>query len=1052
MFLVVHRPYHYLKKFVLVLSCFCYAVLCSAQTTISGVVTDAGTGESLIGVNVIIDGTSEGTTTDIDGSYQLLAPDGALLVFSYIGFEAQTIEVAGSQTIDVGLEPEATGLEEVVVIGYGTAKKRDLTGSVASVSSEEVQASASLSADQALQGRAAGVFVQQNSGEPGAGTTVRIRGTGSISAGNEPLYVIDGIPILTRAEDLTTTAAKGNVQNPLSTINPSDIASIEVLKDASAAAIYGARAANGVILITTKRGSAGQSKVEFSAYRGWQEVRKPYQLLNGAQFAQFVNEASFYAGEGRVYSDPSRFGAGTDWQDEIFRSAPMANYELSFSGGSEDFQYAISGGYYDQDGVILASNFKRYNLRANLDGQITSRLKISNSLMYSVSRSDRVSTDDNAAFDGGTITGALGFSPLLPARNANGDLVQKNFFTDDNGNIVDGTQVDAQGNTVTEQTISTFANPLLKLILSPSKTNLSRIINNLSAVYDLTDHLNLKVSLGVDFASSRGDQFTPRASRAGGESFGTSGSTSSTTILNENTINYQQTFGDHKISGVIGVSAQQTKNSALNISVIDIQNDQLGFNNYALARGASLGTSYSDFTFLSGLGRINYSYSDRYLFTATGRADGSSKFGANRKWGFFPSVSLGWVASEESFMENVGLIDFLKFRVSYGVIGNESIGPYLSQALLVPVDLAFNDQLTIGFEPFIFPNSDLRWESTEQFNLGADFSFLQGRISATVDYYVKSTFDLLLSTDVPFYSGFSNVFSNVGDLKNEGFEFAVRSHNIEGNFNWDTDFNIGLNENTITNLAGRDNIPNNAGLFGIQSWALLQEGEAVGRFYGLVTDGIFQIGDDPEGVANFPGAPLFSPGDRKYVDQNGDGLINGDDRIIIGSAQPKFTFGFNNTFSYRGFSLNAFIQGVSGNEIVNFNKFLIEQPNATSNITLDYFANRWTPQNPTNRYPKVNADPGLARTFISDAEVEDGSYLRLKTLTLAYQLQSTLLEKIKISNLRVYVTAKNVYTLTNYSGFDPEVSHFGENATNMGADLGGYPSTRSYLVGVNVGF
>ena len=1046
------KSLHIVRMVTLLILMALFNPIFSQGIIVQGRVVDAENEEPLIGVNITIENLEGGTTTDIDGAYSMTVPEDAVLNFSYIGYQVLSVSVEGRTEINISMQSDATGLEEVVVIGYGTAKKRDLTGSVASVSSEKITSVAPISADQALQGRAAGVFVQQNSGEPGSGTTVRIRGTGSISAGNEPLYVIDGIPILARSEDITTTAAKGNVQNPLSTINPNDIASIEVLKDASAAAIYGARAANGVILITTKRGKEGKSRIDFTTYQGIQEVRKPYQLLNGSQYAQLINEASFYAGNGRVYSDPNSFGEGTDWQDEVFRRAPMSNYELSFSGGNSALQYAISGGYYTQDGVIIGSTFDRYNLRANLDGQILRKLKISNSLMFSFTDSDRVATDDNAAFDGGTITSALGFSPLVPVRNAAGELVQKNFVVDDQGELVDGSQIDAQGQNVTERTISTFANPLLKLLQSPSSNKLTRIINNLTGTYEISKDLNFKISLGVDFASSRGDQFTPRASRSGGESFASSGTTSTTSLLNENTLNYNRQFGDHKVSAVLGASAQQTKVSSISISAIDIQNDQLGFNNYSIARGASLGTSFSDFTFLSGISRINYSFQDKYLVTLTGRADGSSKFGANRKWGFFPSASLGWVMSEESFMENSSLIDFFKWRISYGVIGNESIGPYLSQALLIPVDLSFNDVLTIGFEPFFFPNSDLRWESTSQLNVGLDLSIVRGRASVTADFYVKNTFDLLLSTDVPFYAGFPSVFSNVGDLKNEGFEFALTTHNLTGKFKWDTDFNIGWNKNTITNLAGRDNIPNDANLFGVESWALLQEGKPVGKFYGLMTDGIVQIGEDLDQLPNFAGAGTLEPGDRKFIDINQDGIINGDDRSFIGSAQPDFTFGFNNTFSYKGFDLNVFLQGVQGNQIVNFNKFLVEQVNGTSNVTLEYFANRWTPQNPTNRYPKVNADPGLARRFISDAEVEDGSYLRLKTISVGYQINPGMLEKLGLSNAKIYVTGKNLWTLTDYSGFDPEVSHFGQSATNLGADLGGYPSTKTVLVGLNIGF
>lgn len=1038
--------FFYILSLTLVLSQLSYG------QTLEGTVKDALTGDPLIGVNVVIKGSSSGTTSDLDGSFSLDAAPGSIIIFSYIGYRPTEIIYSNQTFLSIDLEQEITGLDEVVVIGYGKVQKRDLTGSVSSVNEEAIKSTVSLSADQALQGRAAGVVVQQNSGEPGAGTTVRIRGTSSISAGNEPLYVIDGIPILTSASDISSSAAKGTAQNPLASINPNDISSIEVLKDASAAAIYGARAANGVILITTKRGEAGKATVDFSYYYGVQTVRKPYQLLNASQFAQYQNEANFYAGKSRIYSNPSSFGEGTDWQEEIFQSAPMSNFELSFKGGNDQIQYAISGGYYGQEGIIIGSDFNRYNLRSNLDGKISRKLKVSNSLMVSYSNSNRVSTDDNAAFDGGTITAALGFSPLVPARNPDGSLVQKNFAVNDQGELIDGSQVDAQGRPVPEKVLNTFANPLLKLLESPSELKTARIINNLSAIYEITPDLNFKASFGVDYSNSRGDQFTPRASRSGGESFANSGSITSTTLLNENTLNYQKTLNRHKIGGVIGTSAQRAKISALTVQAIDIKNDQLGFNNYAIARGASLNTSFSEFTFLSGLARLNYSYDDRYLLTVTGRADGSSKFGINNKWGFFPSASLGWVISEESFMKDLEAIEFLKLRMGYGVIGNESIGPYSSQALLVPADVVFNDILTIGFEPFIFPNSDLRWESTEQFNFGLDFSTAAGRIQVTSDYYVKNTFDLLLSTDVPFYSGFTSVFSNVGNLKNSGFEFSISSRNLTGELSWNTDFNIAWNKNTITNLAGRDNIPNSASLFGIESWALLKEGEPVGRFYGLITDGIVQIGDNTGDIPNFAAAPPLEPGDRKFVDQNNDGVINGDDRIFIGNAQPDFSFGFNNTFSYKGFDLNFFLQGVSGNEIVNFNKFLVEQQNGTSNITLEYFANRWTPQNPSDRYPKVNADPGLARRFISDAEVEDGSYLRLKNITLGYTLPSSLLEKYRISNCKIYITGKNLYTLTNYSGFDPEVSHFGQSATNMGADLGGYPTTKSYVFGINLGF
>ena len=657
--------------------------------------------------------------------------------------------------------------------------------------------------------------------------------------------MIDGIPILTQSGDLSTGSAKGPQLNPLATISPGDIASIEVLKDASAAAIYGARAANGVVLITTKRGVSGQSKVDFNMYQGVQEVRNPYQLLNGAQFAHFVNEASYYAGQGRVYSDPESFGEGTDWQDEIFQRAPMSNYDLSFSGGNEKLQYAISGGYFDQDGIIFGSEFQRYNFRANVDAKINERLSFSNNLMISHTRSERVQTDDNAAFDGGTITGVFSFSPLVPVRDAEGNYITKNYEVDDNGALIDGTQVDAQGNTIGERTLNTAANPLLTIAESPSRSHISRMIENLTGTLKIIDGLHLKVSLGLDYASSRDDQFTPKASRPGGESFATSGATTALTLLNENTLNFEKSWNKHRITAVGGFSAQKTNLSNIQISAIEISNDQFGYNNYSVARGASLATDFSDFTFLSVLGRVNYVFDDKYLLTLTGRSDGSSKFGINNKWGFFPSASFAWRLTEEKWIKNLNLFESLKLRLGYGVIGNESIGPYLSQALLVPVDLAFNDQLTIGFEPFLFPNSDLRWESTAQWNIGLDASFAKGRLELVADVYQKNTYDLLLTTDVPLYTGFANVFGNVGDLQNRGVEFAFTSYNFVGEFKWNTAFNIAFNQNKVTNLAGRDEIPNSgAGLFGVQSWALLKEGEAVGKFYGLLTDGIVQLGEE----------------------------------------------------------------------------------------------------------------------------------------------------------------------------------------------------------------
>ena len=1012
------------------------------ERVVSGTVFDENQ-EGLPGVNIVLKGTTIGTISDYNGAYRLNLPEeGGVLLMSAIGYSTKEIPIGSRSIIDHVMEVNIEELDELIVIGYGTRAKRDLTGSVATISQKDLSATPVISADLALQGRTAGVSVTQNSGAPGSATSIKIRGTSSISAGNEPLYVIDGVPILSSVQDITTGSSKGDQLNPLSTINPNDIVSMEVLKDASAAAIYGARGANGVVIITTKRGERGTPKFEIATYQGWQEVREPYELLNATQFAQFVNEASFNGGLGRIYSNPSAFGYGTDWQDVIFQRAAVSSYDMTLTGGSDKVTYGISGGYFQQEGIIVGSNFKRYSTRVNVDAEITKKLKFQNTLLASHIRSRKVTTDDNSGFDGGSITAALSFNPMLPTKFENGNYVDKNYQVSDDGAIV---LADSK-----RQPINGNANPLLKNLESPSQDRLSRIVENMSVIFEVTENIMAKVNLGFDFSTSREDQFTPSLTRSGGDAFGSSGTNSNLTLLNENILTYNNNFGIHDLDMVVGYTAQKSELSRMTTNAIRFDNELLGYYDLSLGQGVSLNNNQSEYTFLSFLGRVNYIIMDKYLFTITARRDGSSKFGANEKWGFFPSGSFAWRISDEDLIQSLNFFDDFKLRIGYGVVGNESIGPYSSLSPLINNVTSFNESLAFGYEPFFLSNADLKWESTAQLNVGLDISFFDARVNITSDIYSKRTTDLLLTTLVPFYTGFGNVLGNLGDLQNEGFEFSVTSNNFVKKFKWNTSFNFSTNKNTILSLGDRDSIPNSAGPFTNESWAILVEGKEVGIFYGYEFDGIVQLDDDLDAIPKFVGETL-QPGNRYYRDLNNDGIISADkDRTFIGRAQPQFTIGLDNNFSYLGWSLSLFFQGVFGNDIMNFNKFLTERQTPNNNISLEYYANRWSPTNPSNIYPKVTTN--VLNTHVSSAQVESGTYLRLRSVSLGYEFPRKILELVKISSGRIYVTGKNLWTITNYSGYDPEVSHFGQSATDFGADLGGYPNSKMILLGLNLIF
>ncbi|WP_246225204.1 TonB-dependent receptor [Spirosoma terrae] len=991
-----------------------------ADITVSGTVTDEK-GEGLPGVSVLVKGTQRGTSTSATGSYQLAVPnESAILVFSFVGFQSQEIEVGKRTTVSVTLKTDDKSLDEVVVVGYGTVKKSDLTGSVAKVGEANIKATPIPSLDRAMQGRAAGVQVTTNSAQPGGSATIRIRGSGSVNASNDPLYVIDGFPT-------------GN----LNSINTDDIESIEILKDASATAIYGSRGSNGVVLVTTKRGKAGKAVVSYDGYYGNQTPRYIIPLLNARQFAELVNEAQTNNG-GKPYFDgstaerplPSTLGEGTDWQRVVLRDAPQQSHQLSVSGGSPTSRYAISAGYFSQDGIIPRSDFKRYTLRTNLDNELSSRVKVGMTIQgaYTIKNGPRTETAGNRAVDG-AIASAFNFSPTFPIYNADGSYYK-------NVGVLNGLGAD---------------NPMAMINEFTDRTSLIRLLANTYVDVKILEGLTFRTTFGADLQTSKNNYYVTRLATLGA-SLGGSGSVSSSQSinwLNENTLNYTRQLGtDHNINAVIGYTFQGINAESVDANANTFADDFALYNN--LGAGSTLvapSTGSSQWRLISYLARVNYSLKDRFLFTLTGRRDGSSRFGPNNKFGFFPSGAFAWKLANEPFMKGLTGVSDAKIRASYGLSGNQEIGNYQYLANISSAPYVLGGALQVGSATGGIGNPDLRWEKNAQFDVGFDVGLFNNRVQVSADYYNKLTSDLLFSVSVPTSSGFGNTLKNIGSVRNTGFEFALNTINIDrGGFRWSSEFNISFNKNKILTLDGRQEfrtgsdatISNTA-----QNPILLRVGSPLGSFFGLVTDGIFQNQADVDASAQ----KTAKPGDLRYVDRNGDGVINDLDRDIIGNANPDFFGGFNNTFSYKGFDLNLFFQGSFGNDIINYATFDLINLTGGNNQSARVL-DRWTPTNGGNTIPRANAAGGSR--LLSSLHVEDGSYLRLKNISLGYTLPATLINKAGFSSVKVYVAAQNYLTFTKYTGYDPEVNRYGSSSLSQGIDYGGYPASKTLLIGLNL--
>ncbi len=1034
---------------------------------VSGKVTDTEKGQSLPGVTVKVQGTNEGTVTDVNGNYSIKATANNNLVFSFVGFNTQTISVGSSNTVNVKLAPDTKSLSEVVVIGYGTTKRKDLTGSVASVSAAQIEQVPVTSVDQALQGRAAGVQVVNNDGAPGNGVTVVIRGVGSFGS-SDPLYVVDGYPIT------------GGLNN----INPSDIASIDVLKDASATAIYGVRAANGVVIVTTKKGKKDGVQISFDSYASLQAKPKKYKVLNAQQWATLANED--HATEGTFdelpeWSNPSAL-TNVDWQDEVYRTGLKQNYNLAIRGGSDKVQSAVSLGYYDQKGIVLGSYFKRFNMSANVDYSVAKWLKSSTSAKYS-------RQDQNNPFGTGSLQQLTELIPTITGNKLT------NLAKDANGNY-------GFYNPVNLYTKS-WNNPLYTIEQNDYKNLNNYFLGTSSLEATIIDGLKIKTNAGINVSDFSGYFFQPEDDRSS-DQYGLGGANqlsqysqsanNTFEYLWENTISYDKTFGKHAISFLGGVSQQENTTRVIGGNGNNLPGN--GIRDLSQVQNLVAYGNQVTYSLASQFGRLSYKFDDKYLITGTVRRDGSSKFAQGHQYGVFPSASVAWRAKQESFLKDVDWLSDLKFRGGWGQVGNQgNIQDFQYAALYSSGGSAssttnygypFNKVYQPGVALTQLANPDLKWETDQQTDIGMDVAFLHGDLTFTADYYDKTSKNFLLPLATPNQTGFAYQTQNVGNIQNKGFEFAL---NYRHQANKDFNYGIGLNITTVNNkllsiIRSNSYVDNLVTLTGLAatgwgSYSRTNIGQPIGEFFGYKSLGIFQTQAqinalNASAAAKNPSNPYYQknttqPGDRYFADTNGDGQITASDRTSLGSPLPKFYGGFTLDATYKAFDFNAYFYGTYGNKILNYQERMLESFQApgfvgVENVGLNYYQNHWTPTNPSNRYARVTYNDDVSGNNVpSSVYVENGSYLRLKNLTIGYSLPTALIKKLTLTKVRFYVSGQNLFTITKYSGIDPEIgTASGTNVTTgatsqvsasaSGIDQGNYANSKFYTLGVNVTF
>jgi TonB-dependent starch-binding outer membrane protein SusC len=966
---------------------------------ISGTVTSAEDGSTIPGVTVLVKGTALGTITDINGNYEIDVPEeNNFLIFSFVGLETQEVAIDGRTVINVVMEAAMEALDEIVVVGYGTESKKLLTGSIGSVSSGQFKDLPTPTIDQALQGKTTGIQIIQNSGTPGGGMTVRIRGNSSISAGNQPLYVIDGIPVTTG--DFGQIGFSGQTIDAVSDLNPNEIESISVLKDASAAAIYGARASNGVVLITTKRGQSQKTRINLSTYYGFKQPEKKLDMLDAKQWKEYLNDRAANDGGIPPYSpeDLNNNPVDTDWLDEIFRTAPTASVELSAVGGNERTQFFVSGNYVSEEGIIIGTSYERLNGRLNLDHRISDFVKIGASLGITYSMSNRVEGDQSL---NGPLPNAITLPAIYPVYNSDGSFNES----------------------------GPYANPVSIAEQAINWNKSFRNLGNIFADFILTKNLTFNTKWGFDYYNLSEHSYDPATTRQGSRynGLGIDAGSQVMNLVSNNVLKYFTTINNaHNINVMLGYSFEKYNRRRNYIRGVDFPNENFQW----IASAATIqeaSSSTLDRGLNSWFGQVKYNFNNKYLFTGTFRADGSSKFGENNRYGFFPSASVAWRLSEEGFMENVSSVSDLKLRASYGLTGNDGIADFSSIGLYAG---GYNYGGQSGIAPIQLPNPDLKWETTAQLNLGVDFSVFTERLTVNLDYYTKKTTDLLLERPIPSSSGYTFISANIGEMENKGFEIGFTGNILKSeDFKWDANLNISANRNKVTKLYNNQPI-SDIGRGGNR----VEVGQPIGIFYGWRA-----LGVDP------------STGDIVFDDINSDGIITADDQTIIGDPHPDFIGGFNNNFSYKNWDLNVFLQFSKGNDIFNGSRIYIESIKGSDNQTTAVL-DRWKQPGDITNIPRATQNDPNNNNRISSRFVEDGSYLRLKNVKLSYRFEKALVEKINLSSLNVYFTVQNMFTITKYTGMDPEVNYAGQDDLRMGTDFFTYPQAQTFIFGLNLGF